>query len=62
MRDREWLLFGRRTVADAYLYVMCRWKDKSPTPLPRYPNLNQFKRRLDIDLGVQRALDEESKA
>jgi hypothetical protein len=27
-----WRLFGRRTVADAFLYVMCRWKDKSPRP------------------------------
>lgn len=56
MRGRTWLLFGRRTVADAYLYVMCRWKDRSPTPLSSYPALAALKARLDADEGVQRAL------
>ena len=60
MQDRTWLLFGRRTVADAYLYVMCRWKDRSPTPLARYPALAAFKARLDADEGVQRAVSEEA--
>ncbi len=59
MQGQEWLLFGRRTVADAYLYVMCRWKDRSPTPLARYPALAAFKARLDADEEVQRALGEE---
>ncbi len=55
----DWMLFGRRTVADAYLYVMCRWKDLTPTPLSAYPALAAFKTRLDGDPGVQRALQEE---
>ena len=59
MHGREWALFGRRTVADAYLYVMCRWKDKTPTPLAHYPALAAYKTRLDSDAGVQRALAEE---
>ena len=59
MQGREWALFGRRTVADAYLFVMCRWKNKSPVPLSMYPALDAFKRRLDADPGVQRALREE---
>ncbi len=59
MQDRTWLLFDRRTVADAYLYVMCRWKDRSPTPLANYPALAAFKARLDADEGVQRAVSEE---
>ena len=37
MHGREWTLFGRRTVADANLYVMCRWKDRTPAPLAQYP-------------------------
>jgi glutathione S-transferase len=57
--DQDWLLFGRRTVADAYLYVMCRWKEKSPTPLSKYPALQRFMDRLDTDEGVRRALLEE---
>ncbi len=62
MQDRQWLLFGRRTVADAYLYVMCRWKDRTPKPLASYPALAVFKTRLDADAGVQRALAEEAPA
>lgn len=56
MAGLEWMLFGRRTVADAYLYVMCGWKDRSPTPLASYPALAAFKARLDADEGVQRGL------
>jgi len=59
MRDRTWLLFDRRTVADAYLYVMCSWQDRTPTPLTAYPALNAYKTRLDRDPGIQRALREE---
>ena len=62
IQDRDWLLFGRRTVADAYLYVMCRWKDRTPTPLSTYPALAAFKARLDADAGVKRALAEEPSA
>ena len=61
MTGKEWLLFGRRTVADAYLYVMCRWKSRTPTAFSNYPNLARFKARLDADPGVMRALDEESR-
>jgi len=59
MRGRTWMLFDRRTVADAYLYVMCCWKDRTPKPLAAYPTLAAFKERLDVDDGVQRALTEE---
>jgi len=55
----EWLLFNRRTVADAYLYVMCSWKDDTPTPLAAFPALSAYKLRLDSDLGIQRALREQ---
>ena len=60
MLGNEWALFGRRTVADAYLYVMCRWKDKSPSPISHYPALAAFKLRLDGDAGVLRAVQEEA--
>ncbi len=60
MQGRQWLLFGRRTVADAYLYVMCRWKDRTPKPLAAYPALASYKTRLDGDAGVKRALAEET--
>jgi glutathione S-transferase len=59
MQDKTWSLFGRRTVADAYLYVMCSWKDKTPTLLAAFPALAAFKAQLDQDPGVRRALKEE---
>jgi glutathione S-transferase len=59
MADREWMVLGRRTVADAYLYVMCSWKDRSPTPLANYPALAAFKDRLATDEGVRRAVSDE---
>ena len=59
MRDSTWRLFDRRTVVDAYLYVMCSWQARTPTPLTAYPSLNKYKTRLDLDPGVQRALREE---
>jgi len=59
MRDRTWRLFDRRTVVDAYLYVMCSWQDRTPTPLTAYPALNKYKLRLDLDVGIQRVLREE---
>jgi glutathione S-transferase len=62
MAGRDWRLFGRRTVADAYLFVMCRWKGMTPTPLGAFPNLAAFTARLDADPGVRRALAEEAPA
>ncbi len=61
IKGREWLLFERRTVADAYLYVMCRWKDRSPAPLASYPALFAFKTRLDADTDIKRAIEREQK-
>ncbi len=60
MQGKQWALFGRRTVADAYLYMMCRWKEKTPKPVADYPALAAFKARLDADEGVQRAMREEA--
>ena len=60
MQGRDWALFGRRTVADTYLYVMCRWKDKTPQPIAHYPALAAFKARLDGDPAVQQAMREEA--
>ena len=59
MQGKTWRLFDRRTVADAYLYVMCTWKDQSPTPLESFPSLAAFRSRLDKDPDVRRALQEE---
>ena len=56
----DWMLFKLRTVVDAYLYAMCSWKDDTPTPLASFPALSAFKRKLDSDAGIQRALREQA--
>jgi glutathione S-transferase len=58
--EGDWMLFNRRTVVDAYLYVMCCWKDDTPTPLASFPALSAYKRRLDNDAGIQRSLREQA--
>jgi glutathione S-transferase len=57
---REWLVLGHRSVADAYLYLMCSWKDNTPTPLAHFPHLAAHSARLKADTGVQRAAREQA--
>jgi glutathione S-transferase len=57
---REWLVLGHRSVADAYLYVMCSWKDNTPTPLFNFPHLAAHSARLKADAGVRRAAREQA--
>ena len=60
MADKHWSLFGRRTVADAYLYVMCRWLGRFPEFANSLRNLTEFRMRLDADSDVRRTLDREA--
>ena len=55
-----WLLFGRRTIADAYLYMLARTADLLPDRLTRYPMLAAFRARLELDSGVIAALAEQN--
>jgi glutathione S-transferase len=55
-----WLLFGRRTIADAYLYMLARTADLMPGRLTPYPKLAAFRARLDVDSGVIAALAEQN--
>ena len=57
---REWLVLGHRSVADAYLYLMCSWKDNTPTPLAHFPHLAAHSARLKADPAVQRAVREQA--
>jgi glutathione S-transferase len=62
MEGKHWRVLGRRTVADAYLYVMCSWKDMTPTPLANFQNLAAFATRLRGDPLVAAAIEQESQA
>ncbi|ALM54113.1 glutathione S-transferase family protein [Halomonas huangheensis] len=46
----------RRTVADAYAYIMVRWTAKLPRTWKDYPNIARFHVRMDQDPTVQDVL------
>ena len=46
----------RRSVADAYAYVMARWSVKTPKPYTQYPHLAAFMTRMGEDEAVKRVL------
>ena len=51
----EWYL-GKRSFADAYLYVLTRWADLTPVPLPDTPALAAHRARMEKDEKVLLAL------
>ena len=62
MEDRAWVVGkgrGRRSVADAYLFAMCRWTNMVDADLDGWPALAAFAARMRADNGVRRALDAE---
>lgn len=57
LANASYLVQNRRSVADAYLYVLTRWADNLPEGIRPYPNLGRFRAALERDPGVLRALD-----
>lgn len=55
LRGRDWLT-GKRSVADAYLFVLLMWADLKEIPLPGQDELRAFQTRLRADPAVQSAL------
>ena len=49
----------RRTVADAYLFAMCRWTAQIDASIGEWPNLARFVSAMRSDPGVRAALDAE---
>jgi glutathione S-transferase len=47
---------GRRSFADAYLYVLTRWIDQTPMEIADYPALAAFRARMQEDADVKAAL------
>ena len=52
----EFVLGARRSVADAYLYVLLRWVDNAPDGIAPYRNLARYRAAAEEDPAVQRAL------
>lgn len=47
---------GRRSVADAYAFVMARWTAKLPRTFRDYPNVRRFMEAMEQDAAVSRVL------
>ena len=59
MEGRDWLLGDRRSIADAYLFVICSWGRYVPGALDERPNLKAFAKRMMADPGVESALKQQ---
>ena len=55
LADRDYWL-GKRSFADAYLYVLSRWIDQTPMSIEDHPNLQAFRVRMEADEAVRKAL------
>ena len=54
--ERGHVYRGKRSVADAYAYVMARWSVKTPKPYSAYPHLAAFMTRMGEDEAVKHVL------
>ncbi|HEY5803925.1 MAG TPA: glutathione S-transferase N-terminal domain-containing protein [Lysobacter sp.] len=61
LADKQWLA-GFRSFADPYLYITLRWAEGLGIDLGGLDNLAAFKRRMEADPGVQKALKDEGLA
>lgn len=57
---QPFVMGNRRTLADAYLYVILRWVDEGPGGIALYPALARFRAETERDPVVQRALADHS--
>lgn len=55
----RYLLNDRRSVADAYLYVLVRWADFLEDGIKPFPNLARFRAAIEADPAVAKVLREE---
>ena len=53
--DGDWYL-GRKSFADAYLYVLVRWMEQTPSSLDDHPGLAAHRARMEADGAVRTAL------
>lgn len=49
----------RRSIADAYAFVMTRWTDKMPKSWRDYPNVARFMQAMQQDQAVQYVLEKQ---
>ncbi|RKS84508.1 glutathione S-transferase [Orbus hercynius] len=58
LKHRQFIASEHFTIADAYLYVVLRWRKIIPN-LPAYPNIDLFMQRIEALPAVKKALTQE---
>lgn len=53
--SNEWYL-GKKSFADAFLYVLSRWIEQTPLSIDAYPALKTHRKRMEADESVKVAL------
>lgn len=61
LKGRDWIA-GRRSIADAYLFVVLRWAHAVRVDLSGLEETARFEAMMNADAGVQRALKAEGLA
>lgn len=61
LKGRDWIA-GRRSIADAYLFVVLRWAHAVGVDLSGLDEIARFEAAMKADAGVQRALKAEGLA
>lgn len=59
MEGRDWVLEGRKTVVDAYLFALFRWNKRLQRPMTEYPDLLRWYQKMGEDPGVRKAMEEQ---
>lgn len=59
LKEHDYLVGNRYSVADAYLFVMLSWTGKVGIDLAKWPVLQAFKARIEARPAVQQALADE---
>ncbi|EPF1154537.1 glutathione S-transferase family protein [Pseudomonas aeruginosa] len=54
--EEGYLYLGRRSVADAYAYVMIRWTERLPKKWREYPNIARFYSLMEKDPIVKKVI------
>ena len=57
--DREFIVGGQFSIADAYLFVVCNWSNFVGIPLNNWPKLKAYLFRIAQRASVQRAMKSE---
>ncbi len=59
LKDKDYMVYGRRSIADAYVFPMLRWVTGLPGGLSPYPHAQRYFKLWSGDEGIMRALEQE---